>query len=203
MMRKITLSALLLASPWVAIASPEQQQCQQQQSKGSAAPSIEDLRKQCKAFRADGQMKEFVVNAACTGSYSTWEKKDSSFSIGTEATMQTETSTKGRRFSTETNTVRNALGSFSDACSIYTKKEVAVPIGMALPITIDDCDSITSEYISNECAIQIADYCEGNARNTTQAQRQAQSQCQQQSQSSDTMCTVTTLGTLNTCDAYR
>jgi hypothetical protein len=116
----------------------------------------------------------------------------------------TETATKGHRYATDQSAVSKALDAHAGRCSVYEKKEMAVPQDLALPRRITDCDDLTRENIRLLCEGEVHDYCAGNYVLADELKRQGQAQQQQQQQQkSEGMCTLTTVGTLDTCKAYR
>lgn len=198
--KKVTLSAFLLICPWIATAN----QGQQQQKQQGAEDTIEKIYKKCINFVADEQIREFKKEILCTGNYTFYETGRASFALKKGAFMSAMTSTKDDRY--ETARVSPPMGpraSHPGTCSFYAQKEVALPPGFSLPITLERCEDINAETIFRLCQDEVHDYCDDkDNRIVVDGVGQAQQQQQQQQQRSDDKCTVRTIDIHDTCPFY-
>ncbi len=207
-MKKVTLGAFLLTCPWIAFSNASQQQ----QQRRDGTTTVDGLRAQCEAFRKDNQIKPFEIKIACGGNYTWWDSQKSSFSLGNETHMTFHTTTKDRRYETLPGESRGALARHPSVCTQYFKKEMSVPEGFSLPISLTECSEITVANIRLLCEGEVHDYCDGNfitgeeldhhSQKQGQQQQGQQQQAQQQQQSQDGMCVLRTVDSIDTCKAY-
>jgi hypothetical protein len=209
-MKKVTLSAILLTCPWLVMADGHHRQQQQQQQ--GAGLSIDALRHKCEGFRGNTQIKNFSVEGICDGFYTKWVKSVKSFGMHKHKSMWAHASTKDGRYETLPSESNGSLASHIGACEQWDKTMMSLPQGFSLPLTFgeDDCDELTEENLFRLCENEIHEYCDENfvvedlssPSQSQQQQQQQQGQAQQQQQQqkrSDGMCVLRTVDSVNTC----
>jgi len=200
--KKVTLGAFLLMCPWLATAGGQgQRQGQGQQQQGGE--SIEDIYRKCKNFVANEQIMKFSKDILCTGNYTFFETTRGAFGLRKNARMSAQTSCKDNDYGTERSHYSSVRAHHAGSCTQHVQKEMAVPEGFSLPITLENCEDINEATIFRLCQDEVHDYCDGNyVVDGAQGQQQQQGQAQQQQQRQDGQCVLRTVDVIDTCPKY-
>ena len=169
----------------------------------AALHSMSDLRNKCIEARNHDQMEPFKIKLDCSGSFPQVEREPSNADLEKDWAMYTQTSTKCGRYQTE-ESVYSGFSNQSVACAVVEVKQVSTPEGVGVPVEITNCSELTEEKADAICRAKVREYCADNTvdENVNSSSEDVSSEGDNTCSTGPGMCTVKTVRTVNTCDAY-